>query len=143
MHQKEYYGDVVRKLFVAGAVIMLLTYPYFSTVLPQSSSIMILGIVILAILAGLTKPKRHWTIATDIIVSFVALIYFENHAIEFAKTNLTALFVTDQALTIIFIVALYFGAKTFGNVSEIKMESFIPRIKAKKPPDNTDGTDFS
>ena len=132
MNTKNYYGHIVRRLLVAGAVVMLLTYPYFSTLLPQGSASMIIGIVILLVFAGFTKPERHWTIAADIAASLFALIYFEIHAIEFAKTNLTSLFLTDQALTIIFLVALYFAAKTFGSTAEIKMHGFIPRIKSKE-----------
>ena len=131
METENYYGDIVRKLFFAGALVMLLTYPYFSLSLPQSPAVMVIGIVLLCVLAGLTKPERHWTIATDIIASLFFLIYFENHAIEYAKTNLTSLFFTDQILTVIFIIALYFAAKTFGNTVEIKIEKLIPRFIPK------------
>jgi len=131
MYQKKYYGHVVRQLFIAAAVIMLLTYPYFSALLPQSGISMIIGIVTLLVLAGLTKLDRYWIRTANIIVSLFSLIYFESHAIIFEKTALTQVFMTDQALTIIFLIAFYFAVKTYGNNSEGKLENSVPSFTPK------------
>ena len=109
---EHYYGDTVRKLFLAGAIVMILTYPFFSPFVPQSPAFMIIAIVLLAVMAGTTSPKQHWMAAVDIAVSLFAVVFFENHAITFVRTPLTWIFLTDQLLVLIFIIALYLSVKT-------------------------------
>jgi hypothetical protein len=113
MPPEHYYGDIVRRLFLAGAIVMVLAYPYFSPFLPQGPAFMMIAIVLLAVMAGSTNPKERWTAAVDSIVSLFAVVFFENHAITFVRTPLTWIFLTDQLLVLIFIIALYFSVKTF------------------------------
>lgn len=118
MTPRHYYGDIVRKLFLAGAIIVILVYPFFNSLAPASPSLltgsvfMIIAIVLLAVLAGLTSWRGPWTVALDIAVSIFELVFFENHAIAFVKTPPIWIFLTDQLLALIFITALYFSVRT-------------------------------
>ena len=112
-----YYGDIVRKLFLAGAIIVILVYPFFSSLevpspfIPAGSVFMITAIVLLAILAGLTSWRGRWTAALDVAVSLFEVVFFEDHAITFVKTPPIWIFLTDQLLALIFITALYFSVR--------------------------------
>ncbi len=113
MNSNNYYGNIVRNLFIAGGIVMFLTYPFLRSYLPQSPLLVILGVAFLSITAGLTNPKGHFIVIVDIAISLFAVIFFENHAILFVKAPLGGIFLTDQILTIIFFFALYFSVKTF------------------------------
>lgn len=92
---------------------MVLTYPFFKSYLPQSPAFMTVAIVLLAVMAGLTSPKQRWTAGVDVVVSLWAVLFFEAHAIMFAQTPQTLIFLTDQVLVVIFVTALYFSIKAF------------------------------
>ncbi|HUC31588.1 MAG TPA: hypothetical protein VMR99_02800 [Candidatus Paceibacterota bacterium] len=118
MYLEHYYDTIVRKLFLAGAIVLILTYPFFSPLLPERPAFILIGIVLLSVMAGLTNPKQRWTSLIDIAVSLFAVVYFENHAIIFVRNpSLFWIFMTDQLLVLIFIVALYFSVKTFWEMS--------------------------
>lgn len=110
-----YHGDVVRKLFILGAIIMVVTLPFLSHRLPTSPFVSILIIILLGSTAGFISPKGTWVIPMNFIISAVAVLAFEYYAIDaYTKYSATdSLFLTDQALAIIFLFALYYSAKTF------------------------------
>ncbi len=108
-----YYGDIVRKLFLAGAVIMLLAYPFFRTNIPLRPAFTIIAVALLSVMAGLTSPKERWTSAVDALIALGAVITFEYYAVKFAAPQFGGLFVANQLLALTFLVALYFAVKTF------------------------------
>ncbi len=113
LNQKPFEDGVVRRLFLAGAIVMILTYPFFRQYLPQSPTFMTIAIVLLAVMAGLTGPKQRWAAGMDIVISLWAIVFFESHAIMFSQTPLVAIFITDQILVLIFLAATYFSVKNF------------------------------
>ncbi len=110
-------NNIVSKLFLFAAIIMLVTYPSFRTFLPQYPIFMIGAIALLSVMAGLTTSKRRWMVGIDIIISLFAIVYFENHAITYAQIpSLIGIFLTDQGLVFTFVIALYFSVKHFRKV---------------------------
>ena len=114
--QPHYYGDIVRKLFVAGDAIMILTYPFFSEKIFFSTTLSILVIVSIGAIAGFLSPRQKWASFLTFIISIGALSVFEYHAamsISGENKNLFNLFFwTNQALAVIFFISLYYSAKT-------------------------------
>ena len=109
-----YYGDVVRRLFLVAAIIMLVTLPFFNDRLPISSNLSLLIIVVLAIFAGATNPVKIMLAVIDVMVSIIGAAAFEYYAVQFYITFSPGdfLFWINQGLAVIFIFALYFSTKT-------------------------------
>jgi hypothetical protein len=109
-----YYGDIVRKLFMAGAVVMIFILPFFSDQLFMPLFVALFFIILMGILAGLTNPFQIRLSAADMIISMIALFSFEYNAVSTYKTYSTdtMLFWTEQILALIFLFALYYATKT-------------------------------
>jgi|SRR3989344_6923238 len=117
-HPPHYYGDIVRKLFVLGGVVMLVTEPFFTDFLPVSVFVSLVIIVFLGIFAGLTSPRHRWVQIVNMLIAAVAVFVFEYYAIDiYLRMGLYGIktggfFWVNQALAVIFFAALYFGSKT-------------------------------
>jgi hypothetical protein len=110
-----YYGDIVRKLFFAAAILMLAGLPFFNDQLPVSTIWSLAAIVTIGFLAGITNPVKQLPAWINTIASGVGVIIFEYFSVENFQTSYggpSALFYANQALAIIFLAALYFGTKT-------------------------------
>ena len=123
MNPQHYYGSIVRKLFILAAVLTFLIYPFFYSFLPQQPTLMIFAVAVLAVMAGLTSRQGRLAITVDMVISFLAILFFENHAIIFLKVLPRGIFLADQILTFIFFFALYYSVKTFRGMSSDKPES--------------------
>ena len=109
-----YYGDVVRKLFFAAAILMLAGLPFFNNRLPVPTIWSLVVIVTIGFLAGLTNPIEPLPAWINTLASGIGVVIFEYYAVinyELYSIN-DPLFLTNQALAIIFLIALYFGTKT-------------------------------
>ena len=107
-----YYGHIVRGLFLAAGVIMLITLATLKHVLPAGTFFVIFAILVIDLFAGLTNPTQRWVAMLDMLISLVGLTTFEYHAV-IGYTNLgDALFWVNQSLAIIFFFAFYFATKT-------------------------------
>lgn len=124
MPPEHYYGDIVRRLFLFGAVLMLFAFPLFSPAIPVEPTLNIIAIVLLSVMAGLTNPRQKWTLVIDIVVSIVAFAVPEYYAITFSHLGGSPLFVINQFLAFCFLIALYFSVKSarnaFGKPAEKK-----------------------
>jgi len=109
-----YYGDVVRRLFILSAVLMIATLPFLSNRLPVSVPVSILVIVVLSIAAGFIAPRNRFAIYVNFAVSVTAVIIFEYYAVLFYKAYSAkdSLFIADQSLAVIFLFASYYASKT-------------------------------
>jgi len=109
-----YYGDIVRKLFLAGAIIMLLTLPVLNPLLPLPIFDSLLTIIILSLVAGLTSPRKKWTLFVNEIIAIGAVIAFEYYAVNYyiAYSAESTIFLVNQLLAVIFLFALYYNTKT-------------------------------
>lgn len=112
---EHYYGDMVRTLFLVGAIIMLLTLPFGPTITNVSSTMVLLVILLLSITAGITNPQQTWINIVNLGISLIAFIVFEYHALtnDFpSKNELIVPFFINQILAIIFLIAIYYSVKT-------------------------------
>lgn len=113
--RSHYYGDNVRKLFIAAAIIMIIALPILRDLIYVPVTLSLIAILVIDIAAGLTNPKMFWVAVLNAVISGGALITFEYFAVE-AYKNLggfqNLLFVANQALAIVFLSALYYGVKT-------------------------------
>lgn len=109
-----YYGDVIRVLFVLGAFIMLVTQPFFNQQLPFSIPLSLLAITLLVFVAGLTNPRHRWLAIVNAVFSIIAVIIFGYFSVaayvQYSPQSL--IFWVDEILAIIFLIALYYSAKT-------------------------------
>lgn len=111
---KHYYGDVVRYLFLAAGILMLLTLPIFQGFIGLPVIFSILAIAGLGIAAGLTNPQQFISAAVNFsfsVIGFVAFAY--SSVVAYQSTDITDKFLlTNVILAAIFLFALYFSMKT-------------------------------
>lgn len=107
-----YYGNTVRKIYIAAALLMLGTYPFLAISIPTPYLFSIVAIVGLPILAGLLNPLKERVLIAAMVISAIAVIVFEYYAAySFPKEKLFA--IINQTLAIFFLLALYLITKTF------------------------------
>lgn len=109
-----YYGDIVRRLFVAASVIILLSIPELIKAFSPTVLELIIGIIIINFLAGLTNPLQSKIAFFDALISAIGFVIFEYQAvIEYTLHGPeTFLFISNQLLAFIFSFALYYSVKT-------------------------------
>ncbi|MEK9186250.1 MAG: hypothetical protein AAB885_01555 [Patescibacteria group bacterium] len=109
-----YHGMTVRKLFITAAVIMVLSLPFLSPLLPVPIFISLLSILTIAMVAGLANPYQRWVGWLTTLTACGAFLTFEYHAViaflEYGSNN--HLFFVNQILALIFLSALYLSTKT-------------------------------
>ncbi|MFA7286675.1 MAG: hypothetical protein WC052_03400 [Patescibacteria group bacterium] len=113
-----YYGDIVRRLFIAIAITLTIVSPFVVSLLPVSAFAISLIVLALILLAGLTNPLQRWIIATDFVVSaagvysFVYVSATSYAAVALSNTHL-AFFVASHFIAFLFAFALYYSSKSF------------------------------
>lgn len=109
-----YYGDAVRALFVVGALLMLLTLPIFSAATPLPAPVSLIAIAVLGLAAGFTSPTQRWTAPVNLAIALTAVLGFGYHAVRSyaERTPADPYFWINQVLALVFLVALYYSAKT-------------------------------
>ncbi|MFI5265285.1 MAG: photosystem I protein PsaX [Candidatus Levyibacteriota bacterium] len=112
--RSHYYGDLVRKLFLAGAIFMLLMLPFMSAFIEAPLYISILAAIAIGVIAGITNPAQAWAAALNFIIALVGSFIFEYQAVMGYTTYsyLHRTFWANQLLAINFLVALYYATKT-------------------------------
>lgn len=110
-----YYGDIVRKLFLLSAALMLFLLPFFTDYIPVSTNLAILIILSLGVFAGVTNPQQKSVAVINTVVAVAGVTVFGFYAIDsylqYSYRNLY--FWANQTLAIIFLFALYYSTKTF------------------------------
>ncbi len=108
-----YYGDVVRGLFLAAAVVMLIA-GFTTATLPISTGLTITWIVALVLIAGLTNPIQRGVQWLNVIISTIGLLVFGGNALS-QYHSLPSVFsagIFIALLTFIFMLSLYFATRT-------------------------------
>ncbi|MEK7519321.1 MAG: hypothetical protein AAB565_00825 [Patescibacteria group bacterium] len=113
-----YYGDTVRRLFLAAGIIIAFSIPFFSHPIPTSSLISLALVLALVVLAGYTSPRKKEVVAIDALTSALAILVFGTHAslvwsLNYKDWYSTIFFLILITLVIIFIFALYYSVKSF------------------------------
>lgn len=106
-----YYGDIVRALFVAAAIMAGVAIP-FSGELTTGAIIGAPAIVILLVLAGLTNPHGKTIVTLDAVVSAAGVVFTQLLALSAYSQEYFPLFAFLEAISIVFMAALYFSVKT-------------------------------
>lgn len=116
LRPSHYYGDNVRRLFIAGVIIMLISLPFFGDYIRFSAFYYVLGMIFLGLVAGFTNPLNRWVVILNLAISVFAMYFFESETIVAFKTCGTDIgkwyFLTNQLLAVVFLAALYYAAKT-------------------------------
>lgn len=115
---RHYYGDIVRRLFIVGALIMLVGLPFFNILLPVHVFFSILAIVIITVVAGIMNPIHKTMAIIELFVSIIALLIFEYYAVGYFTSfgRWHPLFLINQGLAILFFAAVYFSSKTLRGI---------------------------
>lgn len=112
-----YYGDTVRKLFLVAAVLMLLTLPVFSHLLPVSHFVPLFVVLAIGLAAGFTSPTQKVIGMLDVLVAGAGVIasgYYaiELYSIDHQDIHQKAAFVVSVAFALIFFFSFYYSVKT-------------------------------
>src|SRR3989344_4262391 len=109
-------------MFVISGLIMIVSYPFFRSLISAPMSFSLASCVVLAVFGGLMNPKYKWVIFLNTIIPVIAFIFFEYYAVstylnlpptENTVANIhVAFFWVNQILAIIFFFATYFATKT-------------------------------
>lgn len=114
MKNNHYYGDIVRKLFLVGAVFMLLALPFMNAYIETPLYMSILAAIVIGVVAGITNPAQLWAVILNFIIALAGSFVFEYQAVMGYATYsyLHRTFWINQIIAIDFIIALYFATKT-------------------------------
>jgi hypothetical protein len=116
LKEEHYYGMHVRKLFIFAGLIMLVSLPIFSDMIPFGMTWSIVSIILVIFGAGILNPLVRWVTVFNLIISFLATVIFEYQAVVSYRniySNLdTGFFVVNQVLALMFLISAYYGAKS-------------------------------
>ena len=109
-----YYGNLVRRLFLVGALVMLISLPFLNSLLPVPLFYSLLAIIVLSLVAGFTSPVKKWAIIINELLAILAVLAFEYYAVGYyvQYAGWSWLFAVNQLLALNFLVALYYNTKT-------------------------------
>ena len=111
-HVEHYYGDRVRELFVATAVVSLVCIPLWGDLLPFGTFVQILAPLVLVLLAGLTNPFGTMIHVYDAIVAALGTILVEYTAVELYHVQSVELFAAREVAALLLLFAFYWSVKT-------------------------------
>lgn len=107
-----YYGDYVRSLFIAMAVLSFVVMPIWGDLLPLGVVAQIGASVLLVLLAGFTSARNLYLMIVNATVAAVSVILLESYAVLLHPVQSMQLFIAREAGVLIMLAALYFSVKT-------------------------------
>jgi hypothetical protein len=115
---KHYYGDKIRILYLAMAIIILVMTPFFKERIPVTEYFSIFGTMILSVFAGFTNPVSRLVIYFNFLISIAAFIVFGTETLSsYNPTSVDYFFFGNLLLAIVSIFAVYYSSKTLrGNL---------------------------
>lgn len=129
LHAKKiahYYGDTIRQIFLACAVLFIVVIPIWGNLLMFGSLAEVAMSIVLALLAGLTNPHSKLVFFYNTIIAGIGIFLLEATAIANYGVQSNALFIIREVSTIALLFAFYFSVKTvramaFGDVGKHTM----------------------
>ena len=112
-----YYGDTVRKLFLVGAVVILLATPLFSHLFAPLAFLPLFVVVGLGVLAGLISPTQKLVAFLQTCVSAIAVVGFGLYSVLLYAVpghvdwHRNVLLLLAVFLSLNFLFALYYRSK--------------------------------
>ena len=107
-----YYGDAIRQLFVAAAILAIISIPIWGDLLPFGLLTQVGCILLLVLLAGITNPHSKMVLLYDAVVSGVGVLLMESAAISLYGTESSLVFIVRELIAIILLFAFYLSVKT-------------------------------
>lgn len=110
-----YYGDKVRQLFIATAMLSFVVMPLWGELLPFVGIIPQVGAgLLLVLLAGFTSAHNILVMIANATVSAVSILLLESTAIALQNTGAyrMELFLSRELGVLLMLGALYFSIKT-------------------------------
>jgi len=112
---EHYYGDVVRKIFMLIASIMVGSYPVYYEFIKLPHIISVLAVITVVILAGLQNPMYYGIAVINTLASIAGFTIFELRSISIylnPEDYTVQFFFVNETLAVLFMLALYFCSKT-------------------------------
>lgn len=107
---RHYYGDTVRALFVALAVVIGLAVP-LSPDLAAGTLVGVPAILALLVLAGLTNPHGKSVLVLNALASGAGVVLSQVFALGAYGQELFPLFAFLELISVLFMASLYFSVK--------------------------------
>lgn len=110
-----YYGDKVRQLFIAMAVLSFVGMPLWGKLLPFVGTVPQVGAaLLLVLLAGFTSARNVLLMVANATVAAVSVLLLESTAILYQGqgVNPMELFYAREAGVLLMLAALYYSIKT-------------------------------
>ena len=107
-----YYGDYVRMLFLATALLIFVGIPFWGHLIPFGTMFEVVSGIILIVLAGLINPHSKWVMIVSAVVAGLGAFLLELSAISFHAQHSMELLVAREVGAIMLVTALYFSVKT-------------------------------
>ncbi len=112
-----YYGDHIRALFVATAVLSVIIIPLYGDLIPFGTLTQVLCAILLVLLGGLTNPHGRMVMWYDTIVAGLGTLLLESAAITYYPTGSIELFLAREAAALALLFSFYFSVKTLRAMS--------------------------
>lgn len=108
-----YYGDIVRLIFIIGAIFVLLGIPTMTSILNIPAIIPIISVAVLGITAGITNPVQIFSLRLNVVISIIFLMFFAYMG-WYSYTSGTTGFAgfINQVSAVLFLIASYFSVKS-------------------------------
>jgi len=121
-----YYGDHVRALFLATAVLSVVVIPVYGDLIPFGTLVQICCATLLVLLGGLTNPHSTMVMWYNAAVSGIGVILLESAAINLYAASSLELFAAREVAALALMFAFYFSVKTLRAMSQGKLGK-VPR----------------
>ncbi len=109
-----YYGDYLRRLFLVGALASIIALPFYPDLIPSLSVLsVIIAALVTVIFAGVTSPVSRSVVLVEILISSLFFIVFQYYTVIDHGISYPFLSLIRQILSLIFLVSLYYGVKTY------------------------------
>lgn len=108
-----YYGDIVRLIFIIGAIFVLVGIPSMASNLNIPAIIPIIAVAILGITAGITNPVQLFSLRLNVGISVIFLVFFAYMGWYSYASGIGGFagFI-NQVSAVLFLVAAYFSVKS-------------------------------
>lgn len=108
-----YYGDIVRIIFIVGAVFILWGLPRITQIINIPVLFPIFAVTVLGVAAGMTNPLKKISVQINAGVSVVFLVIFAYMSWYCYVNNITNIIeLSNQVAAVLFLAASYFSIKS-------------------------------
>lgn len=118
---RHYYGDHIRFLLLAAAVVAFVALPIWGNLLPFGLFVQIAGGLILVLLAGLTNPHSKTIMVLNVLATGIGALLVEATAITYHAIDSLQLLLVREVEVILLVLAFYFAVKTARSMFQHKV----------------------